>query len=159
MKSFDETDGPFKKWGKRLVLQDRDDWAKYIYGDVFASLSSEKQEDRRRRHRPGKFLVRYKRVFESAISDECELADGYRASYRSLQFLILMLVGAAARLAVYQVQFKHLPPDNLITTFLELTVIAVTLPNAVILWGEPAPVHDARPELVPALPVSSHLRM
>src|SRR5579864_9142735 len=55
VKSFDEWAGPFKRYGERLILETRDDWGKYLYGDKFDVLSPEHQEDVRRRQRPGRY--------------------------------------------------------------------------------------------------------
>jgi hypothetical protein len=147
VKSFDDWQGPFKRYGDRLTLETRDDWAKYLYGEPFAELPPDKQDDVRHRQRPGRYLVSYKHFSGPDIPDEREMAEANRASRRALNILGLLLALTAGRYASNLA--RHLRPGEVAETFLEFTVAACTLPKAIILWKEPDPHDSSQPDEVP----------
>jgi hypothetical protein len=151
VKSFNERKSPFLTYGDRIVLETRDDWAKYLYDQSFDALPSDKQDDVRLRWRPGRSLAPYKHLFEPGFPDERELAEANRASRRALNIIALFLSITAARYATNL--GRHPRADDLVVLFLEMTVAAVTLPKAVILWNEAAPDRD--PHVEGVLPFGS----
>ena len=132
----------FKRYGDRLILETRDDLARYLYEKPLAELSLEEQAEVKRRWRPGKYLAKDKAFFAPGLPDERELAEAGRASRTALGILCFLLMMSAGTLAGYGVDLHS---GAATVECCELALAAVTLPKAIILWSEADPREYAAP--------------
>lgn len=133
----------FARYGDRLILETRDDLARYLYEKPLADLSLEQQAEVKRRWRAGKYLAKDKPFFAPGLPDERELAEAGRAFRTALGILCFLLMVSAINLAS---RTANLHSDALMVEGLELALAAYTLPKAIILWSEADPWEYAVPE-------------
>ena len=133
----------FKRYGDRLILETRDDLARYLHEKPLAELSLEEQAEVKRRWRPGRHLAKDKAFFAPGLPDERELAEVGRASRTALGILCFLLMMSAGTLARYGVDLHS---GAATVDCCELALAAFTLPKAIILWGEADPREYAMPE-------------
>lgn len=137
VKSFEGP--PARTMGKHMIVGSLDEWARYRYGAAgFDQATEEQQHELLRTYRVGDYLVPAKSLEDYRL-DERERAERDRISHWALirlAGLLAIMAGASA------VQRRPFAPFDVAALFLTAVILAVTLPQARVLWTEPNP-HDA----------------
>jgi hypothetical protein len=132
VKSFDLPNRLTRSRVRDSMLRGLDKGSERRYGVAFDELSEEKQEEimgKVRGSAMGKYLE--PEIADPNLPDEREMVERNKASVRTLQFVatmtIVMAIGFTRGTLHHQV-------DDLVASALELMVIVLTLPKAIILW-------------------------
>jgi hypothetical protein len=131
---------------RNSMLRGLDKGSKRKYGVGFDELSEEKQEEimgKVRGSAMGKYLE--PEIVDPDLPDEREMLERNRASVRTLQLVATMTIAEA--IGFTRGSFNH-QPDNLVASALELMVIVLTVPKAIILWTADDPRESEEPDLV-----------
>lgn len=141
LKSFDEPRPPaagrlWYGWKDTVVLGSLDDWAKYRYGNAFDQISEQEQHELLKTYRVGNYLMPYKGAsgFDPRVPDEREMAERNLALSQSLKVVVGLLAFEAAE-SIWVRSSGY--------AFLELLVLAMTAPKAILLWNEADPREGA----------------
>ncbi len=133
VKSFE--DSSINSVGKYVVVGSLDEWARYRYGVAnFEEASNEQQTELLSNYRVGNRLV------PSKTPDDCSLDERERKERDSIcrwalnrvAFFLAIFAGVSAN-------WKHIEPFEISAFFWIFCLLATTLPEARVLWTEPAP--------------------
>ncbi len=123
-----------------LMVGSLDEWARYKYGTAgFEESSAEQQEDLLKRYRVGTYLMprSESREHRPWLLDEREAGERDRASRRTLVLLGTYMTSMAG---IYANHSNGLTKtQDVVALMLQLAVMAMTLPKAIVLWEEPDP--------------------
>ena len=133
VKSFEETS--FNRIGKYVVVGSLDEWARYRYGVAdFEGANNEQQAELLSNYHVGNRLVPSK-TFEDCSLDERERKERdsiCRWALNRVAFCLAISAGVSAN-------WKHIEPIEISVFFLMFCLLSTTLPQARVLWTEPAP--------------------
>jgi hypothetical protein len=132
VKSFNQPTSLMRSRIRSAMLRGLDKDAKRRYGAAFDELSEEKQKAIMGKVR-GSAMRKYldPEIVDPDWPDEREMVERNRASVRTLQFVATMTIVMA--IGFTRGRFNH-QPNHLVASALELMVIVLTLPKAIILW-------------------------
>jgi hypothetical protein len=122
-----------------LMVGSLDEWARYRYGTTgFEESSAEQQEDLLKRYRVGTYLMPRSgsREHRPWLPDEREAGERDRASRRTLVLLGSYMTSLAG---IYSRHSALTKTQDVVALMLQLVVMAITLPKAIVLWEEPDP--------------------
>jgi len=127
-----------------LMVGSLDEWARYRYGTTgFEESSAQQQEDLLKRYRVGTYLMPRSgsREHRPWLPDEREAGERDRASRRTLVLLGTYLTSMAG---IYSIHPDRLTKtQDVVALLLQLIVMAITLPKAIVLWEEPDPREES----------------
>jgi hypothetical protein len=131
---------PKQQPAQMLMVGSLDEWARYKYGTTgFEGSSAEQQEDLLKKYRVGTYLMPRSgsREHRPWLPDEREAGERDRASRRTLVLLGTYMTSMAG---VYSNHSDGLTKaQDVVALLLQLVVMAITLPKAIVLWEEPDP--------------------
>jgi len=122
-----------------LMVGSLDEWARYRYGTTgFEESSAQQQEDLLKRYRVGTYLMPRSgsREHRPWLPDEREAGERDRASRRTLVLLGSYMTSLAG---IYSRHSALTKTQDLVALMLQLVLMAITLPKAIVLWEEPDP--------------------
>ncbi|WP_260741145.1 hypothetical protein [Tunturiibacter lichenicola] len=122
-----------------LMVGSLDEWARYRYGTTgFEESSAQQQEDLLKRYRVGTYLMPRSgsREHRPWLPDEREAGERDRASRRTLVLLGSYMTSLAG---IYSRHSALTKTHDVVALMLQLVVMAITLPKAIVLWEEPDP--------------------
>ena len=122
-----------------LMVGSLDEWARYRYGTTgFEESSAQQQEDLLKRYRVGTYLMPRSgsREHRPWLPDEREAGERDRASRRTLVLLGSYMTSLAG---IYSRHSALTKTQDVVALMLQLVVMAITLPKAIVLWEEPDP--------------------
>ena len=122
-----------------LMVGSLDEWARYRYGTTgFEESSAQQQEDLLKRYRVGTYLMPRSgsREHRPWLPDEREAGERDRASRRTLVLLGSYMTSLAG---IYSRHSALTKTQDVVALMLQLVVMAITLPKAIVLWDEPDP--------------------
>ncbi len=133
VKSFEESS--INKIGKYVVVGSLDEWARYRYGVAdFEAANDEQQTELLSNYRVGNRLV------PSKTLEDCSLDERERQERDSIcRWALNRVAFCLACFAGVSANWKHIEPFEISAFFLLFCVLATTLPQARVLWTEPAP--------------------
>ena len=137
VKNFD--DPAVFRGGKYMIVGSLDEWARYKYGATgFEQTTKEQQTELLRTYRVGNYLVPAK-LLEDYRLDERERAERDRITRWALNTLVFLLCIMTGTTALNRIAMA---PSGLSALLWNLAVLAITLPQARVLWTEPDPRND-----------------
>lgn len=131
----------------RVMVNGLDEWARYRFGAANFEEATEKQQtELLRRYRVGTFLVPAKAKPWVGL-DEREIGERDNSSRWALQRIATLLAMYAGIFAVKPKPLEQMEMAGFLWSFF---LLAITLPQARILWTEPDPREDEEMRLVMA---------
>jgi hypothetical protein len=129
---------------KHMVVGSLDEWARYRYGAPgFDAATDEQQKELLRTYHVGNYLVPAKPL-ENCLLDERERAERDSTSrwvLGQLAWILALMTGSTA------MQRRPFTPFEVAALLWIFFILAITLPQARILWIEPDPRDAAGPHL------------
>lgn len=136
VKSFDRAS---EQTGKTMRVNGLDEWARYRYGVAkFDLATKEQQKELLDRYRVGTFLVPRE---ASAVQepDADEIRERGRAEHWALKQLVLFLSLSACQWVIHAEDNRSVEPILVALEFWTFLLLALTLPQARVLWTEEYP--------------------